>query len=29
VFRKLLKALDIEPLDGRLWIVEENRIRIR
>lgn len=29
VFRKLLKAIGSEPLDGHLWIVEENRIRIR
>jgi hypothetical protein len=29
VFRKLLKAIGREPLEGRLWIVEENRIRIR
>jgi predicted nuclease of predicted toxin-antitoxin system len=29
VFRKMLKAVDHEPLEGRLWIVEENRIRIR
>lgn len=29
IFRKLLKAIGREPLEGRLWIVEENRIRIR
>jgi predicted nuclease of predicted toxin-antitoxin system len=29
VFQKLLNAIDREPLDGQLWIVEENRIRIR
>jgi hypothetical protein len=29
VFRRMLKAVGHEPLDGRLWIVEENRIRIR
>lgn len=29
VFRKMLKTIDREPLDGHLWIVEENRIRIR
>ena len=29
VFRKLLKAIGRESLEGRLWIVEENRIRIR
>lgn len=29
VFRRLLKVSGREPLDGRLWIVEENRIRIR
>ncbi|MGH3144834.1 MAG: DUF5615 family PIN-like protein [Rubrobacter sp.] len=29
VFRRLLKVIGREPLDGRLWIVEENRIRIR
>ena len=29
VFQKLLNAIDREPLDGQLCIVEENRIRIR
>ncbi len=29
VFRRLLKVIGREPLDGRLWIVEENSIRIR
>ena len=29
VFRRTLKAFGDEPLEGRLWIVEENRIRIR
>lgn len=29
VFRKLLKLVGHEPLEGHLWIVEENRIRIR
>jgi predicted nuclease of predicted toxin-antitoxin system len=29
VFRKMLEALDREPLNGRLWVVEEDRIRIR
>lgn len=29
MFRKLLNAIGREPLDGHLWIVEENRIRIR
>jgi len=29
IFQKLLKAIGREPLEGRLWIVEENRIRIR
>ena len=29
VFRKLLKAIGRESLEGRLWIVEDNRIRIR
>jgi predicted nuclease of predicted toxin-antitoxin system len=29
VFRKLLNAIGREPLEGHLWIVEENRIRIR
>jgi len=29
VFRRMLKTIDQEPLDGRLWIVEESRIRIR
>lgn len=29
VFRKALKVIGCEPLEGRLWIVEERRIRIR
>ncbi|GAB6909952.1 conserved hypothetical protein [Desulfosarcina cetonica] len=29
VFSRLVKKLQIEPLNGCLWIVEENRIRIR
>ncbi|HEX2740868.1 MAG TPA: DUF5615 family PIN-like protein [Rubrobacter sp.] len=29
VFQRLLRAIDGEPLEGCLWIVEENRIRIR
>lgn len=29
VFRRTLKAVGNEPLEGRLWIVEEKRIRIR
>ena len=29
VFRRTLKAVGHEPLEGRLWIVEEKRIRIR
>ena len=29
VFRRTLKAFGDEPLEGRLWIVEEKRIRIR
>lgn len=29
VFRRTLKAVGQEPLEGRLWIVEEKRIRIR
>ncbi|MGH3147789.1 MAG: DUF5615 family PIN-like protein [Rubrobacter sp.] len=29
LFRRLLTVIGREPLDGRLWIVEENRIRIR
>jgi predicted nuclease of predicted toxin-antitoxin system len=29
VFRKLLTVIGQEPLEGRLWIAEENRIRIR
>jgi predicted nuclease of predicted toxin-antitoxin system len=29
VFRRTLKAIGQEPLEGRLWIVEEERIRIR
>lgn len=29
VFRRTLKAFGNEPLEGRLWIVEEKRIRIR
>ncbi len=26
---RLIEALDHEPLEGRLWIVDELRIRIR
>ncbi|CAN5906576.1 hypothetical protein BH23ACT11_BH23ACT11_00420 [soil metagenome] len=29
VFRKVLEMLGRESLDGRLWIVDERRIRIR
>jgi len=29
VFRRMLKTIDQEPLDSRLWVVEESRIRIR
>ncbi len=29
VFRRALNAVGHEPLEGRLWIVEETRIRIR
>ena len=29
VLRRTLKAVGHEPLEGRLWIVEEKRIRIR
>ncbi len=29
VFQRALKAVGREPLEGRLWIVEEKRIRIR
>jgi predicted nuclease of predicted toxin-antitoxin system len=29
VFRRTLSAVEHEPLEGRLWIVEEKRIRIR
>jgi predicted nuclease of predicted toxin-antitoxin system len=29
VFRRTLKAVGHEPVEGRLWIVEEKRIRIR
>ena len=29
VFRRMLNAVGHEPLEGRLWIVEEERIRIR
>lgn len=29
VFRRTLKAVGHESLEGRLWIVEEKRIRIR
>jgi predicted nuclease of predicted toxin-antitoxin system len=29
VFRKALDMVEREPLEGRLWIVEERRIRIR
>jgi len=29
VFVRLVQVLRQEPIEGRLWIVEENRIRIR
>jgi len=29
VFERLLPLLETEPLDGHLWIVEEERVRIR
>jgi predicted nuclease of predicted toxin-antitoxin system len=29
VFVRLVQVLDQEPMEGYLWIVEENRIRIR
>jgi predicted nuclease of predicted toxin-antitoxin system len=29
VFRHLVQVLHQEPIEGHLWIVEENRIRIR
>jgi predicted nuclease of predicted toxin-antitoxin system len=29
VFVRLVQVLDQEPIEGYLWIVEENRIRIR
>jgi predicted nuclease of predicted toxin-antitoxin system len=29
LFRRLMQVLHQEPIEGRLWIVEENRIRIR
>jgi hypothetical protein len=29
VFMHLIQVLHQEPIDGQLWIVEENRIRIR
>jgi len=29
VFMRLMQVLDQEPIEGYLWIVEENRIRIR
>lgn len=29
VLRRLMDALEIEPLEGRLWIVEDTKIRIR
>lgn len=29
VFRRMLEVIGREPLEGRLWIVEERRIRIR
>ena len=29
IFKRLLKALSSEPLEKHLWIVDENRIRIR
>ncbi|HEV7237920.1 MAG TPA: DUF5615 family PIN-like protein [Thermoanaerobaculia bacterium] len=28
IFRVVLPLLDAEPLDGHLWIVEENRVRV-
>jgi predicted nuclease of predicted toxin-antitoxin system len=29
VFMRCMQVLDQEPIEGQLWIVEENRIRIR
>ncbi|MEA3350740.1 MAG: DUF5615 family PIN-like protein [Chloroflexota bacterium] len=29
VFRRVIDLLGREPLDGRLWIVEESQVRIR
>ena len=29
MFMRLMQVLDQEPIEGYLWIVEENRIRIR
>ena len=29
VLQRLLPLFDAEPLDGRLWIVDEQRVRIR
>ena len=29
VFERLLLVLETEPLEGKLWIVDENRVRIR
>ncbi|MGJ3251134.1 MAG: DUF5615 family PIN-like protein [Elainellaceae cyanobacterium] len=29
VFQKLIPKLTLEPLENHLWIVEENRLRIR
>jgi predicted nuclease of predicted toxin-antitoxin system len=29
VLRRLLETVSPEPINGRLWIIEENRIRIR
>ena len=29
MFMRLMQVLDQEPIEGHLWIVEENRIRIR
>ena len=29
IFREVLPLLEQEPVGGRLWIIEENRVRIR
>lgn len=29
VVRRFVKLLGVEPLEGRLWVVEDERVRIR